>query len=140
MDSSKVGEALHSKSLWAERVTSLLLPGAERTSKRIPGKSTLSSYSFMTDLLIFCCLKFLLTAADLALSQMEVSLAARFLQLFLLSSLQMLTNEEIALQPTVNISSDTEDIHQNIPNAVGEIEKESEDWLTGMFRDWGLPG
>ncbi|TRZ07051.1 hypothetical protein HGM15179_020054 [Zosterops borbonicus] len=70
---------------------------------------------------------FLLTALDLTLSQMEVSLVARFLQLFLLTSFQMPTKEEIALHPTVNISSDAEDIHQNILNAAGEIEKGSED-------------
>ncbi|TRZ06299.1 hypothetical protein HGM15179_020808 [Zosterops borbonicus] len=84
--------------------------------------------------------QFLLTALDLTLSLMEVSLVARFLQLFLLASLQMPTNEEIALQSTVNISSDAEDICQNILKAAGEIEKGSEDWLSGMLKDWGLPG
>ncbi|TRZ06376.1 hypothetical protein HGM15179_020732 [Zosterops borbonicus] len=71
---------------------------------------------------------------------MEVSLVARFLQLFLLASLQMLTNEEIALQLTVNISSEAEDIRQNILNAAGKMGKESEDWLSGMLKDWGLLG
>ncbi|TRZ09403.1 hypothetical protein HGM15179_017706 [Zosterops borbonicus] len=65
--------------------------------------------------------QFLLTALDLTLSQMEVSLVARFLQLFLLASLQMLTNEEVTLQPAVNISSDAENIRQNILNAAAEI-------------------
>ncbi|TRZ06570.1 hypothetical protein HGM15179_020537, partial [Zosterops borbonicus] len=81
----------------------------------------------------------LFAVPDHLLPKMKIPTAVKILQLLLLASFQTPTGGRATLQPTVNISSNAEVIQQNILNAIGEIEKESEDWLSGMFKNWGLP-